>query len=226
MSQNSSTVRKPMNCFFRYKQYIRPKLFERYGKLPKSEMSKMISTAWKNESPEIKNYFVEQSKEAFAEHKRLYPNFVWPSKASKSRRNSQKSISDSITSDDDLLPKTTPKLTISTKPVLNINPYPTASADDSLFPNLNIYPTTDFQIYTYPSANSDDQLLPNLKIPTKPDMHVLLPSPTSPDNFQFDDFKTGWTPTKVTLNHDLFDVYQSNSLAFPNQQHIQSVPSF
>ncbi|KAI8896241.1 high mobility group box domain-containing protein, partial [Globomyces pollinis-pini] len=68
-------VKKPMNSFFRYKQYIRPRLSEKYGKMSNGEMSKRITYCWKNETPEIKKYFRDLAKKSFEEHKLKYPDF-------------------------------------------------------------------------------------------------------------------------------------------------------
>ncbi|KAJ3272201.1 hypothetical protein HDV01_005855 [Terramyces sp. JEL0728] len=75
-------IKKPMNCFFRYKQDMRKKVIEEYGVTQNNEISRIIAELWSKESPEIKLRYSKESEKAYLEHREKYPDFVWPSKLS------------------------------------------------------------------------------------------------------------------------------------------------
>ncbi|KAJ3272205.1 hypothetical protein HDV01_005859 [Terramyces sp. JEL0728] len=49
-------------------------------------VSKVAGEMWKNEPKEIRDYFNKQSADAVNEHRRKYPDFIWPSKNSRARK--------------------------------------------------------------------------------------------------------------------------------------------
>ncbi|KAJ2992575.1 hypothetical protein HDV02_002983 [Globomyces sp. JEL0801] len=93
-------VRKPMNCFFRYKQYIRPKIISMHGRIINSEVSRITAEMWKNEDPELKKRFKEESRKAYEAHKLKYPDFVWPSKSQKFKESLKRFKEDKTTQDE------------------------------------------------------------------------------------------------------------------------------
>ncbi|KAI8900765.1 high mobility group box domain-containing protein [Globomyces pollinis-pini] len=86
MTAQQEKIRKPMNSFFLYKQHMRAKVIKKNGKLRGSELSKIITTMWKNESSEVKNHFQNLSKKEYDNHKKLYPDFVWPTRVTKNQK--------------------------------------------------------------------------------------------------------------------------------------------
>ncbi|KAJ3321018.1 hypothetical protein HDV06_004677 [Boothiomyces sp. JEL0866] len=86
-------VKKPMNAFFRYqgtnKRYkaaMKDEIIRQAGTTKGTIVSKVAGEMWRNEPKEIRDYFNKQSADAVNEHRRKYPDFIWPSKNSKARK--------------------------------------------------------------------------------------------------------------------------------------------
>ena len=79
----SERPRKPPNSFFRYKNAMSQKIIEEYNVQKNSDISRIASKLWKEEDPAIKEKYNAEARNDFEEHKKKYPDFLWPSKAKK-----------------------------------------------------------------------------------------------------------------------------------------------
>ncbi|KAJ3311692.1 hypothetical protein HDV04_003837 [Boothiomyces sp. JEL0838] len=90
MSKTSTEVKKPMNSFFRYKAHVRERIVQQTGTNKNSVISRIAAQMWAEETPEVRAHFNKLTEEAFLEHRKLYPNFLWPSKSEKFKIAKQK----------------------------------------------------------------------------------------------------------------------------------------
>ncbi|KAJ3323649.1 hypothetical protein HDV06_001379, partial [Boothiomyces sp. JEL0866] len=93
-----AAVKKPMNSFFYYRREMKAKIEQEYQTSNSHDVSRICSTLWANESPEVKERYRQISIEAHNQHKIDYPEFDWnPHKNVKNkiqkRRNSSHSVS-------------------------------------------------------------------------------------------------------------------------------------
>ncbi|KAJ3306987.1 Transcription factor SOX-10 [Kappamyces sp. JEL0829] len=147
--------KKPMNCFFRYKQAVRQRIIDEHGVSKNADISRIASALWRQEDPAVRKKFELEAEKAFIEHKILYPDFVWPSKSEKYRKTKTKSPPPtSIPS-----PRTTPELSLGTAS--------TAEHYAALHPSRHHVPV---QQRFAPPLGADASLVPGYH-PPQPDLY-------------------------------------------------------
>jgi hypothetical protein len=82
----SQEVKRPMNSFFIYKQNTRSAIIKKYGVTKNSEISRIASALWKQESRQVIDRYKQLAEQALQQHKLLYPDFLWPSKSSEYKK--------------------------------------------------------------------------------------------------------------------------------------------
>ncbi|KAJ3321019.1 hypothetical protein HDV06_004678 [Boothiomyces sp. JEL0866] len=166
MSKTSTEVKKPMNSFFRYKAHVRERIVQQTGTNKNSVISRIAAQMWAEESPEVRAHFNKLTEEAFLEHRKLYPDFLWPSKSEKFKIAKQK-----------------------------------AKAKQALSLNTKTNITRQF---VQPLTPKDEN-----KVEFAAPMSARLNK-----QFDFDSFKTGWTPARNDIS---FQAYINQSLLAANQ---------
>ena len=84
-------VKKPLNAFFRYKQYMRDKLVEISGTNENCTLARLAAQMWKQESKSVKDHFSNLTLQEYKEHRLKYPGYIWPSRSSKFKKSILKS---------------------------------------------------------------------------------------------------------------------------------------
>ncbi|KAI8897898.1 hypothetical protein BC833DRAFT_565446 [Globomyces pollinis-pini] len=204
----------------RHDLYIRPILIAQYGKISKMEMSRLISMKWKNEDIKVKRRFQDESKLAFERHKQLYPDFVWPSKSSKK--------SNSVVVGSSSTPPTEPSYPSPAGGMLSV-----CAGSSSPFDCNNVVVGSPFEgiecnsSFNATIVNSSSlvtspftSILPELPTVIEPlsksmaskprslntisDLFIQIPDrENTKEHFNFEEFKTGWTPTNLQFEWNL-----------------------
>lgn len=95
MSKNEK-IKKPQNAFFLYRNEIKNQIKLEHNVSKSREISKFAGLKWRLESQEVKQKYKERAQRDFENHKKLHPEYQWPSRSIeyKSRqRHQQKDIS-------------------------------------------------------------------------------------------------------------------------------------
>ncbi|KAI8892935.1 hypothetical protein BC833DRAFT_610219 [Globomyces pollinis-pini] len=140
---------------------------------------------WKNELPQRKRYFINRAKLLYEEHKKLYPDFKWPSKYNRpSKVSTEKRRGSDSDCQSDYSSQSTPSCndTLSDLSNIKLSPIPQCSSIDSQHDLSNF-------------GQSIQDCIPNVqqKSIKKPNLNIQIPR----IDFQFNDFQTGWTPTET-----------------------------
>ncbi|KAJ3273178.1 hypothetical protein HDV01_004680 [Terramyces sp. JEL0728] len=77
MSTEKETVKKPSNSFFIYRKAMKDRIVKMYGVTKSHQVSKIASECWKQEPPEVRQYFMSLSAAAHNEFKLANPSFNW-----------------------------------------------------------------------------------------------------------------------------------------------------
>ncbi len=75
-------VKKPNNAFMLYRKDKKDEIMAKFGITKSHEISKEAGLMWKVETPYVKMHYKQIADELFAKHKEMYPDYIWPSKAS------------------------------------------------------------------------------------------------------------------------------------------------
>ncbi|KAJ3268909.1 hypothetical protein HDV01_002108 [Terramyces sp. JEL0728] len=73
-------LKKPLNCFFRYKKDMRDAIMFKYGVSKNSDVARIAADLWANEDPAVIERYTTESERAYREHREKYPDYIWPSK--------------------------------------------------------------------------------------------------------------------------------------------------
>lgn len=73
---NIKTIKRPLNPFILYLIDIRKELNDTEYKLKQIDIRKIASTLWKEENINVKNQYIERSKEYKKDHYIKYPKYI------------------------------------------------------------------------------------------------------------------------------------------------------
>ncbi|KAJ3251036.1 hypothetical protein HK103_002922 [Boothiomyces macroporosus] len=73
-------LKKPLNCFFRYKKDMRDIIISKYGVSKNSDVARIAADLWAKEDPAVIERYTTESERAYKEHREKYPDYIWPSK--------------------------------------------------------------------------------------------------------------------------------------------------
>jgi hypothetical protein len=88
----AQSVKKPLNAFFMYRKSITDEIIRDHKVSKSHEISRIAGQRWAAESNQVKEYFAKLSADAFARHKELYPEYIWPSKKNSKVKAKRKAI--------------------------------------------------------------------------------------------------------------------------------------
>ena len=85
-TQEMQQPKKPSNAFFLYRKDMKEYITTTFNISKSHEIVKQAAIMWKSESEQVKEKYKQMSNDEFKEHKRLYPDYVWPSGANSIKR--------------------------------------------------------------------------------------------------------------------------------------------
>ena len=139
----SQEVKKPMNSFFIYKQNTRSAIIKKYGVTKNSEISRIASALWKQESRQVIDRYKQLAEQALQQHKLLYPDFLWPSKSSEYKKLKRR-------------PSSTPSINTSTSSI-SASSTISASNASTLAEWITTQPSSQYAISPVSSASCFDE---------------------------------------------------------------------
>ncbi|KAJ3312035.1 hypothetical protein HDV04_003422 [Boothiomyces sp. JEL0838] len=76
-TEKETVIKKPSNSFFIYRKAMKDRIVKMYGVTKSHQVSKIASECWKQEPPEVRQYFMSLSAAAHNEFKLANPSFNW-----------------------------------------------------------------------------------------------------------------------------------------------------